>query len=64
MFALLALLATLGDSLPAPMIALSISAAVGKLAAGDLRSAVYWFAAAVLNYAAAGYRLPRLPWAS
>jgi len=61
---MLALLANLGDKLPLPMIVLAIGSAVGKLVSGDLHSAVYWFAAAALNYAAAGYRLPRLPWAS
>ncbi|MEK7394366.1 MAG: hypothetical protein AAB214_17555 [Fibrobacterota bacterium] len=61
---MLALLASLGDNIPATMVSLSIASAIGKLAAGDVRGAVYWFSAAALNYAAAGYRLPRLPWAS
>lgn len=59
---MLAALTTLGERLPLVMIVLSVMAGVGRFVAGDLRSGLYWFGAALINYAAAGYRLPRLPW--
>lgn len=59
---MLAALTTLGDRLPPLMIGLAIGAGIGRFIAGDLRSGLYWCGAAVINYAAAGYKLPRLPW--
>lgn len=59
---MIAALTILGERLPVVMIALSLMAGVGRFAAGDLRSGLYWCGAALVNYAAAGYRLPRLPW--
>lgn len=61
---MLAVLITLGDRLPPLMIAGAAGAGMGRIVAGDLRGALYWWGAALVNYAAAGYRLPRLPWAA
>jgi hypothetical protein len=45
------------------MVALNLGEFVAKAIKGDLRMGVYWLAAAALNYSAAGFPLPRLPWA-
>lgn len=54
--------ATLNQVLPAVMVGLNAAACGSNLAAGNLRTGLYWVAAAVLNYCAAGFTLPRLPW--
>ena len=53
---------TLNRVLPAIMVGLNAGACTSNLAAGDLRSGLYWVSAAILNYCAAGFALPRLPW--
>jgi len=48
--------------IPIALIVLSAGSSVANLVAGDLSRAVYWAAAATLNYSVT-FPLPSLPWA-
>jgi len=52
----------LNQVLPGIMVALNLAAATSNALVGDLRTSGYWFSAATLNYCAANFPLPRLPW--
>jgi hypothetical protein len=45
------------------MVSLNLGEFCAKAIKGDLRMGIYWLAAAALNYSAAGFKIPRLPWA-